>query len=190
MRRWIPPLIGGVLIVVGAAGMFAVMTYFAPPTASTRTIASGMDAAFIERMVPHHDDAIDMARLAVERAEHPETRQLAQDIIRTQTAENARMRRWYREWFGTEVPEIGASGMMGGMMAGSPDLRDLEDADPFDKAFIEAMVPHHRMGVMMAEMAIRTSARPELRELARSMAAAQRAEIEDMQRWYQEWYGR
>jgi len=150
-----------------------------------------MDAMFIEQMIPHHDDAIEMAELALTRAEHPEIRRLAADIKRTQAAENAQMRTWYREWFGTAVPDVGdRSRMMGGMMRGGVDIEDLEGAEQFDKAFIEAMVPHHQMGIMMSQMAGGATNRSELRELTDAIIEGQSAEIDKMQAWYDEWYGR
>ncbi|RPI30434.1 MAG: DUF305 domain-containing protein, partial [Actinomycetota bacterium] len=109
----------------------------------------GIDAMFIAQMVPHHDDAIAMAELALERSERPEIRRLAEDVRRSQTAENAQMRDWYREWYGDEVPETsGGMGMMGGMMGGTTDLDALARAEDFDKEFLEQMIPHHQMAVM------------------------------------------
>jgi uncharacterized protein (DUF305 family) len=147
---------------------------------------------FIEQMIPHHDDAIAMAELASTSTEHPELRRLADDIVRTQTAENAQMRAWYRDWFGADVPAgSGAFGMMGGgMMGGDADLDALEQAADFDRAFIEQMIPHHQMGIMMARMAGDATSRPEIRELTDSIIRGQSEEIEQMRTWYREWYGR
>jgi uncharacterized protein (DUF305 family) len=156
-------------------------------------MAGNMDAMFIEQMVPHHDDAIAMADLALTRAEHPELKRLAADIKRTQTAENAQMRGWYRDWFGADVPDVpgGSFGMMGGgMMGGVVDVDELKDAKPFDKAFIEQMIPHHQMAIMMSQMAGGFSARPEMRGLTQSIISAQSREIRQMQEWYRRWYGR
>ena len=151
----------------------------------------GMDAMFIEQMIPHHEDAIAMAELALERSQRPEIRQLAEDVRRSQTAENARMREWYREWVGAEVPETsGGMGMMGGMMGGMTDLDALAQADDFDKEFLEQMIPHHRMAVMMTRMAGRAGGREELRALMDSMRRAQTREIRMMESWYRDWYGR
>jgi uncharacterized protein (DUF305 family) len=150
----------------------------------------GMDAMFIEQMIPHHDDAIAMAELALERSERPEIRQLAEDVRRSQTAENAQMRDWYREWYGTEVPETsGGMGMMGGMMGGTTDLDALARAEDFDKAFLEQMIPHHEMAVMMTRMAGRAGGREELRALTDSMRREQTREIRMMESWYRDWYG-
>jgi uncharacterized protein (DUF305 family) len=127
-------------------GMVLTTVLLQPYGPSGGAMMGNMDSMFIEQMIPHHDDAIAMAELALTKAEHPEIKRLAEDIKRNQTAENAQMRAWYRTWFGTEVPDsAGSSGMMGGMMGGGiGDLKDLETAESFDKAFIEAMIPHHR----------------------------------------------
>jgi len=195
---------GLALLIAGAAGLAFMPAFGDRPLVSTCPggaclddgaggTASAVDAMFIEEMIPHHDDAIAMAELALERATHDELRGLAEDIIRTQTAENALMRRWYREWFGSVVPEsTGRGGMMGrGMMGGAmTDLGALEDAADFDREFIEQMIPHHRMAIMMSRMAGNNTRRPEMRDLTRSIIRTQSDEIEKMQTWYREWYGR
>lgn len=192
MRKSALPIAGLILIVVGLAGISAAV-FFSSGGPFTGVSGGGMDAMFIEEMIPHHDDAIEMADLALTRAEHPEIRQLAADIKRTQTAENAQMRSWYREWFGTAVPDVGGSSQMmgGGMMgSGAMDMSDLEEAESFDRVFIEAMIPHHQIGIMMSRMAGGASDRPEIRELTSSIIDTQSAEIRKMQGWYEEWYGR
>ncbi len=192
MHRVITPIVAVGLIIVGLTGLIVTAAYLQSVVPAGTVPASGMDAMFIEQMIPHHDDAIEMAELALTRAEHPEIRQLAADIKRTQTAENAQMRTWYREWFGTSVPDVGGSSwMMGGMMgSGGTDMADLEVAEPFDKAFIEAMIPHHQTAIMMSRMAGGASGRPEMRGLTSSIIEAQSTEIDKMRAWYDEWYGR
>jgi uncharacterized protein (DUF305 family) len=182
-RRNLLP-VGVALILVGVAGLGFV---FLPGGASS-LMGDGMDEMFIEQMIPHHDDAIAMAELALERSERPEIRQLAEDIRRSQTAENVQMRDWYRGWYGDE-PDIGG-GMGMGMMSETTDMRALESAPDFDKEFIEQMIPHHETAVMMTSMVGNGGGRQELRELADSMRRAQSREIELMESWYSEWYGR
>ncbi|MGF7118917.1 DUF305 domain-containing protein [Methanobacterium oryzae] len=154
-----------------------------------------VDRHFIEQMIPHHEDAIAMADIAQTKAEHQEIKQLASNIKDDQTREISQMREFYKRTYGTDVPE--SSGMMGpgrgmgrgGMMDNSTDLDELENAKPFDKAFIEGMVPHHRMAIMMSQMLLRNSDNQEMRDLANSIIKTQSAEIEQMRGWYQEWYG-
>lgn len=206
MKRILGPVIGVTLVVVGITGM-AIVGAIQPSgqglggaegsySTSGVVAANGVDSMFIREMIPHHDDAIEMADLALTRAEHPELKQLAEQIKRNQTAENGQMRGWYRAWFDSDVP-TGYSGMMGGGMmgggmmgGGSMSLDELSRSEPFDKAFIEQMIPHHQTGIMMARMAGNAAATAEIRELAASIIDSQSREIEQMQQWYQEWYGR
>lgn len=153
-----------------------------------------IDKHFIEQMIPHHEGAIAMANLALEKATHPEIKTLAQAILKAQTAENQEMRKWYEEWFGKTVPintEFGMGGMMsrGGMHMGSnQDIDILRNASDFDKEFIEQMIPHHQMAIMMARMLESGTNRPEMLQLARNIQQSQAAEIQQMQNWYTIWY--
>ena len=158
-----------------------------------------VDRRFIEQMIPHHEDAIAMADLALQKAKRPEIKKLATDIKRVQQAEIDQMRAWYKQWFGTDVPThndsdqgmmgSGSGGMMGGGMGMGMGLDDLANAADFDKAFINMMVPHHRMALMMSNMVLRNGGRAELQTLARSIITSQSTEIEQMQTWYRQWYG-
>src|SRR3989338_924189 len=74
-----------------------------------------VDQHFIEQMIPHHEDAITMAEIALEKSQRPEIRNLAQDIIRTQSEEIKQMKQWSADWFGLEislVPPAMAHGMI------------------------------------------------------------------------------
>ncbi|CAK6687470.1 hypothetical protein BBFGKLBO_00220 [Synechococcus sp. CBW1107] len=161
------------------------------------------DQHFIVRMIPHHDGAIAMADLALTQARRPEIKALARSIKDSQTQENAQMRAWYRKWYGQDVPTwaLGAGwGWQGGMggpmgmgggglgMHGGTNLTALRQAADFDRAFIEQMIPHHQMGVMMASMAQINSQHPELRALQESMVRVQSEEIRQMEQWYRSWY--
>ena len=184
MNRIVLPAAAVTLIIVGLIGLVFTSAYLA--SAPESRPSADRDAMFIEQMIPHHDDAIAMAELARSRAEHPELRRLAEEIRREQTAENEQMRDWYRQWYESDVPEGGSPGMMRG---GRVDMQALEDAEQFDRAFIEEMIPHHRMAIMMARM-VRGSDRPELRDLADSIVRSQSEQIDRMERYYDEWYGR
>src|SRR3990170_3664230 len=90
------------------------------------------------------------------------------------------MKQWYKSWFGNEVPNINTSMghsrgtmMHGGMMGNETDIKTLENAKPFDKEFIEQMIPHHQMAVMMAQMLSRSTSRSEMKQLAENIISAQ-----------------
>lgn len=154
--------------------------------------ASGVvDQHFIEQMIPHHEGAIAMAELALEKAQRPEIKTLAENIIEAQAREIGEMKDWYQEWFGAEVPAYSGwgMGMMGGghMMSMEGDLDLLARSDNFDLEFIRQMIPHHEMAVMMAHMLLAGTEREELRTLGKNIITSQSSEIEMMQNWYKAW---
>lgn len=63
--------------------------------------------------------------------------------------------------------------MMSGMMNG----------EVADRHFIEMMIPHHKMALMMSNMIV-DSDRPEMRKLAQNILRSQSQEIDQMQGWY------
>lgn len=76
----------------------------------------------------------------------------------------------------------------GSMMHGGHAM-DLGPADAnYDLRFIDGMMPHHEGGVVMAEAALKNSQRPEIRQLAENIIAAQQAEITEMKSWRAAWY--
>lgn len=56
------------------------------------------DKTFIEQMIPHHQGAIDMAKLVEQNAKHQELKDLAKDIISAQTKEINMMKDWQKNW--------------------------------------------------------------------------------------------
>jgi uncharacterized protein (DUF305 family) len=146
-------------------------------------MAGSADAMFAVQMAAHHESAVQMARLAQQRAQRPEVRQLARDIERTQTAEIAQLRDAARR-LGAD-PDAPAGGMGPGMAAGMGSATDLAEVpdDQFDRAFSEAMIPHHQMGVHMARMVQRAGDDPQVAAMAAEMVRVQTDEISLMQRW-------
>ena len=85
------------------------------------------DLMFIDMMTPHHASAVAMAQVALPRAEHPELRALAEQIIESQSAEIEQMQTWRDEWFpgASAMPmENGPDGQMMGRNDGRDDGRD------------------------------------------------------------------
>ena len=143
------------------------------------------DAAFVDSMVPHHEGAVEMAEVGLENAEHEEIRQLSQNIIDSQRAEIEKFGR-IREGLDGPTKEMSEEDMS--MMGMMDDPQQLANEDPFDKAFIDNMIPHHRSAIAMAEVAVKESEDPKIRDIANDIVSAQEREIGQMERWRQEWY--
>lgn len=183
------------------AGAFA--TYLVWSAQGTITVSqrdAPFDQRFIDMMVPHHEAAIAMAETARSRASHGELRALADEIIDDQSAEIGQLRAWRESWFGSsETPPMEAMPMLPGVqMLGLPmsgdrmDMRagveQLRSAEPFDLAFIDAMVLHHQSAIQAATSALTRSSREEIRRLAEAIIGAQSGEIDQLLQWRADWY--
>jgi uncharacterized protein (DUF305 family)/uncharacterized cupredoxin-like copper-binding protein len=167
------------------------------------------DLAFIDMMKPHHEGAVAMAKVALERAEHEEVRTLAQEIIDAQDAEIAKLKAWRAEWYPdappVTMPDMMQMQNMGQMMPGMSDLMasmgsmhmdpSMDAAslcsvtDSFDLTFIDMMIPHHQSAIMMAQAALANAKHQELKDLAHEIIDAQQREIDQMTGWRAAWYG-
>jgi uncharacterized protein (DUF305 family) len=129
-----------------------------------------------------------MARVALENAKHNEIKELSRNIVSTQQSEIEELKSIKKEEFGTSnVPmQMSMEQMRGmGMMM---DPQSLAKENPFDEAFIDAMIPHHQSAIYMAQVAHEKSKIPAIKELAENIVSAQKREIEQMKQWRKEWY--
>jgi len=149
------------------------------------------DDDFMAQMVGHHEMAVEMAEIAQERAQRAEVRQLAAEIITAQTSEIERMGSIHERMFdrGIDGHEHGMLGMSHAEMGMDMNMAELENAKPFDQAFIDAMIAHHQGAIRMARVEQDQGADEELAEICDAIIAAQSAEIDRMNEWRQRWYG-
>lgn len=154
--------------------------------------AKDTDGAFIVEMIPHHESAVEMAEVAERRAEHPEVKDLAAQIITTQTAEIGALEQVHQRLFGqpTSKADHGTLGLPMHEMGMHMDPADLEAASPFDRAFIDMMIPHHQGAIRMARIELAQGEDSDLAKIAEAIVDAQAKEIREMNEWRVEWYGK
>lgn len=160
------------------------------PARGEETVATGQvpfDQAFIDAMVPHHQEAIEMARAANSRGlSQPELEKIANDIISSQQREIDQMLDWREQWFGSRtlgpvLPEaLGLPEGELGMEHGSAD--EVADAVDVDAKFAEMMIPHHEGAIAMAEQAAERGQHEEIRFLADAIITAQEREIKTLEK--------
>ncbi len=160
-----------------------------PAVGSESQGANGTDRAFAAQMVEHHEGAIEMAELAAERGRHPEIKELAEGIASSQREEIETLQPAAKrlEEAGVEAADLGIPDHMSGM---DHDGAALEGAKPFDRAFIDAMVPHHQGAIRMARVELEQGGDRELKALAEDIVDSQSREIEQMNEWRAQWYGK
>jgi uncharacterized protein (DUF305 family) len=164
-----------------------------PPSEDPYTEA---DVAFLVRMVPHHEQALEMARLAPDRASDERVLGLASRIADVQQAEIDVYTRWLAEHGlgpdgrpddragGDHDDDHGGhdtSGMPG--MASDADLDALAAARgaDFDRLWLTLMIAHHQGALDMATERERAGTNLRVGELASDVAVTQLDEMNTMQ---------
>lgn len=164
----------------------------APPSSAAASAApsaahNDADIAFVQGMIPHHSQAVDMAKQAQTQAESPQVKALAARIEQAQGPEIAQMRGFLAAWGAPEsggMPGMG-QGQMGGMsgMMTDAQMQQLGQARgaAFDKMFLQMMIEHHTGAIEMARAELTNGQNPEAKQLAQKIIDAQQAEITEMQ---------
>jgi uncharacterized protein (DUF305 family) len=149
------------------------------------------DVAFMQMMIPHHAQALEMSRLADNRAHDERVKALARRIQGAQGPEIMSMAAWL-DVRNIDVPKAaedpssydhGAHGHseMAGMLT-DEQMAQLEAADgrKFDQLFLKGMISHHRGAVEMAQTAATEGVDLQVAEMAADVAVGQAAEIQRM----------
>jgi uncharacterized protein (DUF305 family) len=155
----------------------------APSSAAQPAGHNADDVMFAQQMIPHHSQALDMAKLVPSRSTNPKVLDLASRIEKAQDPEIRQMQGWLTTW------GAGTSGMPGmnhesmpGMMSGD-DLQKLGGAKgpEFDKMWLDMMIKHHQGAVDMARTELSKGGDADAKALAQKIIDAQQAEIAEMQ---------
>ena len=140
------------------------------------------DVTFLQMMIPHHEQAVDMAELAQTQAADPEVIDLAGQIAAAQQPEIDQMTALLEEW-GQPVEMEGHDGMSMGGMATEEQMAELETAQgaDFDKLFVDLMIAHHEGAVTMAEEHHAEGQNADAAAIADAVIETQTAEIATLQ---------
>ena len=184
-------LAAAVSILAAACGSGDSPALDTPATAGgASTSFNDADVEFLQQMIPHHEQATEMAELVGDRTERAELQELADTITADQTKEIDQMRSLL-DAAGAEEAEGDMEGMAGmeDMSGMDEEITELEglSGDEFDLAFIDMMTRHHESAIEMAESVTEEGEHPEVAQLAKAIIEAQRAEIEQMAGWKEEW---
>jgi len=113
---------------------------------------TGADIMFLQMMIPHHQQAIDISNLAMKASSDPELLELAKIIARDQAAEIKQMKAWLKDAGASEDMGHSMDGM-GGML-NDDELAALSAATgkEFDTLWLKGMTEHHDGAINMTQM--------------------------------------
>ncbi len=141
---------------------------------------TGSDVMFLQMMIPHHQQAVDMSDLALARSTDAELLTLAQEIRDGQASEIVQMQGWLSD-AGLPGELDHSMGMgMGGMLT-ETELQALADSqgEEFDRLWLTGMIQHHVGALHMIEM-IEDSPNPDIEAFGASIDSVQTTQIEQM----------
>lgn len=151
----------------------------APSTAH----ADEADVRFMQMMIPHHAQAVEMTKLAAERAVTPPVKRIAARIKAAQGPEITLMSRWLKER-GEDVPSGHAMHKQMDGMLSPAQMSALRKAHgrTFDRLFLRGMIQHHQGALMMARTERSHGHQARALELADHILSSQAREIATMKR--------
>ena len=182
-----------ILIALAALVLLAACARSAATQSTSGKAAAFNDAdiTFLQDMIPHHQQAIEMAKLVEGRTRRPELVKLATSITASQGAEIRTMRGFLTRW-NRPAPAVGGTGhdqsqAPGILGQGQLDWLQTLQGARFDLGFVTMMRTHHGGAVEMAEAELRAGSSVAVKALARQMIAAQQAEIRQLHGWQDAW---
>jgi len=121
-------------------------------SSSSNANYTGADIMFLQMMIPHHQQAIDISNLAMKASSDPELLELAKIIARDQAAEIKQMKAWLKDAGASEDMGHSMDGM-GGML-NDDELAALSAATgkEFDTLWLKGMTEHHDGAIHMTQM--------------------------------------
>ncbi|WP_137725326.1 DUF305 domain-containing protein [Prescottella subtropica] len=165
-----------------ATSTTATTTVTAPAQAGAHNDA---DVAYVQMMIPHHQQAVEMAEMVPSRSSNPDLIALATQIEQAQGPEIGQMQGWLTAW---GVADPSHAGMdhggtdHGGMMtAGQMQALDTATGPEFDRMWLEMMIEHHDGAVDSSDDVLQTGESEQVRALAQQIVASQQTEITQMQ---------
>lgn len=148
-------------------------------------LAGNADVDFVRQMIPHHQGALDMARIQQRYGKDERLKKFNDWVIQAQTQEIAMMQNWLRrrdngasphaaeDYYGAAMKK-----MHHAMMTGYTGNADVD--------YARGMIAHHQGAVDMAEIWLKNGSDPDLKQLAHDVYSTQTQEIAWLQRWLEE----
>ncbi len=142
------------------------------------------DLDFVQGMMPHHQGAIDMAKVVLQYGKDPEIKKLAEGVVKAQEGEIAFMKDWLAKANQATLPIVPESAKANEQaMSAMQKNMSVPYSGDADVDFVKGMIPHHLGAIDMAKVAQQFAKDPSLLKLAGDIVGAQEGEITFMKDW-------
>lgn len=143
------------------------------------------DLDFARGMIPHHQGAVDMAKVELKYGKDKTLRYLAGWIVQGQTVEIGQMKTWLRGRLNSGAPVVDApeTAEFRQAMEKMHHNMMIDYTGDADVDFARGMIPHHQGAIDMAVVELRSGKNQEMHKLSSDIVNSQSQEIAVLQRW-------
>ena len=139
----------------------------------------GTEVMFAQMMIQHHEQAIEMGKLAASHASSPDVKALAADIVAEQAPEITQMKSWLTD-SGSPLEAVHSMVMDGMLSDAQMTALSAATGTSFDKLFLTGMIAHHKGAITMAKLVV-DSSNPDAAALAKKIIDSQTEQIAVME---------
>lgn len=142
------------------------------------------DLQFIDTMIQHHQGAIQMAQMALEKAQNPTIKKMAKNMVDAQEKEIAKMKKMRAKSYANkpEAVNMDFPGMMDSMKGMDMEKLGKSSGQDFDLNFINMMIPHHQGAISMAQDALKNAGNKKIKEMAQNIIKKQNKEVTKLEK--------
>jgi uncharacterized protein (DUF305 family) len=138
---------------------------------------------FLRDMIPHHEGALEWAKLVLERGERPELRELAAATLKGSSADIEQMERLLGPGKSANAHSHG------GDHFGPAGIARIRQGVVTDKVLLDWMIDHHQVGIDPGHATLPNIDNPEIKTLVESMNGRLENGLVKMRTWRTQWYG-
>ena len=143
------------------------------------------DLQFIDTISVNYQQGVDVARIAETRAQHPELKEFARQVVAAHEQQNSQLKTWRAKWYNDAPSAINTK--MTGMidLVNASDMKEISEAtgSEFDLLFLDVMRVHRQSALVMWQEALTNAMHAELRRFAQQDIDVHETEIMQMNRW-------
>jgi uncharacterized protein (DUF305 family) len=140
---------------------------------------TGADIMFLQMMIPHHQQAVDISDLAISKSKDAELLALAKKIRADQADEIVQMKAWLKDAGASEDMGHSMDGMGGMLNDAELSALKIESGSKFDILWLKGMTGHHDGAIHMTQM-IEDAQNADIKAFGVKVIADQSAQIAQM----------
>lgn len=154
-----------------------------PSVSTTAPASAEYDLQFIDTMTKHHQTAVMMSEMAVQKASDAKVKEFGRKAAEDQKKDIEKLGAWRGQWYPNAADAHNMQ--LPGAPAMNMDMSHMQTTSghDFDMMFVDMMIPHHKGALDMSRDALQKAQRRELKDFAQQTIDKQEKEIAELEAW-------